>query len=646
MKKYQTMIERAIECIRNGQSPDGGFIHFSAFSSTDFSGAIPRRTTFFASNILSCLQNIPGHTGDIKNAAAGFLLSQKSERYSFNYWAHGASTETGMPCPPYPDDLDDTFAALAALLRHDPGVANGRALSSIAKILTAQEVSEGGPYRTWVVGNDMSLAWQGTDIVVNSTIGYFLSLVDVHLPALERFIESAIQKGMLASPYYPGVLHVIYFLSRFYKGHINEGNTGSRATLGDIIFRNLRRNDGENVTTLELAMAISSLVNLGHTEKVTPAMADTLVNRLEREGFLPYAFCIDPAREGRRCYAGASALTAAFCAEALALYNDRRDVPNAASIPMLHSYICSLARSACRDIGRALRETAIARIDKTSDERITTLAYEFRDAMCRSGTAVPTEITEQLSLANLYGWMAYEIYDDVLDCESDPSLIPCANFFLRALTELYATLSARIPGVMDLFHMTMDHVDNANAWEQKYCRPPATPSFGDHGTLADRSIGHAMGPLAELLFAGYGKDSDEYKNIDSFFRHYLIARQVHDDAHDWTNDLLRGRVNSVGTLVMARLKEKYRAGEVPPIDQAMTELRTIFWRDLIDDAADLITTHVNEARQTRERSLVLGGTDLMESELRKLESGARRTLKERNDILIFLKDYGASQRQI
>jgi hypothetical protein len=200
----------------------------------------------------------------------------------------------------------------------------------------------------------------------------------------------------------------------------------------------------------------------------------------------------------------------------------------------------------------------------------------------------------------------------------------------------------------------MNRIDNANAWEQKYCRldvkqggvwSQTLPSFDDHHILADRSIGHAMGPLAALLCAGYSPDSEEYSSVDSLFRHYLIARQLHDDAHDWADDLLRGRANSVGTLVLQRFREKnfdVRAGEAPTIAEIIPDLRKIFWEEIIDDTVGLIASHIAGARTAREKSILLADSDFMENTLRRLESGARRAIKERDEALVFIKDYKGS----
>ena len=531
-------------------------------------------------------------------------------------------------------------------------------------MLTGCEIQEGGPYRTWLMPNDARAEWQDVDPIVNSTIGYFLSLVGVRLPQLQKFLEDAVREGQLTSPYYPGIFPGVYFLSRFYE---NRGGVGiasaTRAALADIITKHLHRND---ITALECAMTISSLINLGHRENsALGAAADLLNARLEREGFLPYAFCIDPSRDGKRCYAGASALTAAFCAEALTLAQSHYVISNSADgarsaaatpSPIIHDHIRGLAQTACQTLDPDLRAMAIAQVEKTTDEKIITLAYDFHEALYKKGISISPDIIELLSLANLFGWMAYDIYDNALDGEDGAAIIPCANFFLRALTGIYHSLGIRATGIAPLFKNTMNRIDNANAWEQHDCRIHAEsdaspgnilacslPSFGDHQTLADRSIGHAMGPLAMLLLAGYDAESKAYKNVESFFRHYLIARQLHDDAHDWADDLLRGRVNSVGVIVLKSFKEKY-SGEghkTMTAIAALPKLKKIFWKETIDVAARMIIAHVDAARRAREKSL-LGDTDFMESALQRLASSARRAITERDEALVFLKDYKIS----
>jgi hypothetical protein len=53
----------------------------------------------------------------------------------------------------------------------------------------------------------------------------------------------------------------------------------------------------------------------------------------------------------------------------------------------------------------------------------------------------------------------------------------------------------------------------------------------------------------------------------------------------------------------------------------------------------MIIAHVVAARHARENS-PLSDTDFMESALQRLVSGASRAVTERNEALVFLKDYG------
>ncbi len=584
------------------------------------------------------------------------MLREKSEKWSFNYWTRRAgerhdAAESSYPA--YPDDLDDTFAALVALARHDVAIIDGHAIAAIAKMLTAREVDIGGPYRTWLVADAAAAKWQDVDLVVNSTIGYFLSLIGVQLPRLKYFMDDAIRTNQLSSPYYPGIFHVGYFLSRCYENYDDDNKADVRDIVANIIVTRLRNDYAQNMTSLEYAMAISSLVNLGHTEWIDPAMVDTFADRIVQEGFLPYAFCIDPAREGKRCYAGASALTAAFCAQALNKYSacnvfSIKEIGVLAETPTDDDHIRALARALCHTLRPDLHTIALASLEKTTDKKITALAYEFREILYRKGMIIPLEIIEQLSLANLYGWIAYDIYDDALDGDGEyASSLPCANLFLRALSKIYVGLDARIAGAQALFDRTMNLVDNANVWEQQYCRitirdeaPRPLPQFDDYQTLADRSIGHAMGPLAELLYAGYAIDSEEYINVEQFFRHYLIARQLHDDAHDWAEDLMNGRINSVGAYILQNFREKnIHKHSTQKIIEVISNLKKIFWEKVIDDTVILIQSHIIAARCARECSHVLADTDFMESTLRALEAAAHRAIKERDKTLVFLEDY-------
>jgi hypothetical protein len=151
-----------------------------------------------------------------------------------------------------------------------------------------------------------------------------------------------------------------------------------------------------------------------------------------------------------------------------------------------------------------------------------------------------------------------------------------------------------------------------------------------------------MGPLTELVIAGYDAGSKEFQNVLSLFRHYLIARQLHDDAHDWADDLLRGRVNSVGALVIKKFKSKNNPRASVGIADALPAMRELFWKEGVDFVAQLIEGHIAGARQARQRSILIGTTNFMEDVFTSLEAGTKKAIAERDNMLLFLAHYHPS----
>jgi hypothetical protein len=650
MFDIDTIIKNGLEHIASKQQEDGSFASLSSFDRTDFTHAVSYSTTFLPSIILACLNSVVENekyrecADPIRQRAATFLLKERSDDWSFNYWARGASEKRTMP---YPDDLDDTFCALSALARYDPAIINGEVLAAVAAMLTRAEAQVGGPYRTWLVAVS-SGSWADIDLVVNSNIGYFLGIVGIHLPNIETLIGGAVSDRITRSPYYPSAAQVLYFISRCYKNS-NENVMAKKVIAAILEFRN---NNAGAMTPLENTITMTALINCGAVSTITPGEIEKLLAVIAKGGWEPYAFCVDPAREGKTSYAGSSALTAALAIETLTLYQNS-SAGEKKKVDRIHKRMIALAKSdICRNgLPTPLRVMALQKINDVDDERITLLAHEFKAALGKYGTAISSETVDRLALGNVYGWIAYAIYDDILDDETDPLLLPAANFFLRSLARIYEREGATVPEIAKLFSRIMNTIDGANAWEQQHCRlpigakdciPEGLPIFGDYGNLADRSIGHAMGPLTELVIAGYGADSKDFQNIFSLFRHYLIARQLHDDAHDWADDLLRGRVNSVGALTIKIFRNKNNHRASTSIADALSAMRELFWEEGIDVVARLIENHIAAARQARQRSTLIGDTNFMEDVLASLEAGTKKAIAERNDALLFLAHYHPS----
>jgi hypothetical protein len=669
MKNSQAIydsIKDSILTIKELQASDGGFASLSSFYPDDFARSIEYRTTFFTANILTCLNISEALVREedigfealyiVRAAAAHFLLGEKSVSWSFNYWAHDTNERITMP---YPDDLDDTFVALVALHGYDAKLIDGGVLARAAKLLVALEVEPGGPYRTWLVESAAGREWQDVDLVVNSNIAYFLSGIDIALPKIERWINGRISQCKLHSPYYPGVVQVIYFMSRCYRGE-------QKAKLFEMLLAE-RMQDGLWKNSLETAMAISAIISFGYTEKVSADMIEAFLVSIKTAGFQPYAFCIDPCRDGRTSYAGSPALTAAFCVEALVKYitsrksfllnnsEERGSIKEyTSSSDVLFAKIKMVAQSHCYQLPGGLKNAALDEIENIKNEEIGMVPYIMRYAFGFPGS-MHLDIIEKLALANLYGWIAYTIYDDFLDGEGDPVLLSVANFFLRKLTFDYTLMNEDIVGIQDCFERIMDGIDAANICEQTQCRTvisgtmltiPQELPYASFDTLADRSLGHALPALGVCMLAGFSPESREFQNIQSFFKEYLIARQLHDDAHDWQEDLARGHINSCGARILARWRHEYRnTADINPrgntIDLSITipQLQNVFWESVIVDVIREMKEFLAKARDKLRDIPLMKNPQALEALLDRLASSADRTLGERAEAISFLEVY-------
>lgn len=652
-----SVIRSGLVCIADQQLRDGSFASLSSPRPDDFSKAIKYNTTFFTSQILLCLNTLDSSRvlagsdqrilSTIRTRAARFLISQKSQNWSFNYWSKTAKERKTRPLP---DDCDDTFAALAAIAGVYPARIDGAVLACVAKLLTNTEMKAGGPYRTWFIGPKAPAAFRDVDPAVNGMVSHFLSLYDVKLENVRRYLEDIAQRGRFASPYYPGAVPVIYAIAR------SSDNPPGRA-----LFKKLAALRGKHrlwSNPLETAQALSVLMRLGYISKITERDMITFATALlQAKQWKPYALCIDPSRQGQTHYAGSPAATAAFCLEACALYlsahtlQEESDNEKHRQAGAVHAKIQSLAKDHCAELGEELKQIACSQIEKTQDEKITLLPYRFAQVLRSSDHAISDSLLEKLSLGNLWGWMAYTIYDDFLDGEGDPRLLPAANFFLRSLTHLYSEIATEIPQLRGFFDRIMNTVDNANAWEQLHCRvavrdgvftiPARLPSI-PYKTLAERSLGHAL-PAVAILLKARGQKSrpreSEVESVLSFFRHYLAARQLHDDAHDWVQDLSRGQINCVGLRILKEWRRKYPNKKTIRMEKDLPALQKLFWHELAKGTVRAIRTQIAQGYAAVEHAAGFDGSKFAHELLLPFEDAARTMQKERQDILLFLKQY-------
>lgn len=632
-------IRDGLQFIAQEQQPDGSFTSFSSPNKQVFKVAHTYQTTFVPALVLTSLQAADDPLAQaVSKPLAEFLLKQRSSEWSFNYWAKGSPQRKSLP---YPDDLDDTFCSLAALQRYDETLLTGEVLQKVVQLLLAAERQVGGPYRTWLVSASSPLAWQDVDTAVNANIAYFLGMIGEPLPTLETYLQHQLEQPQLSSPYYPSDVPLLYYLSR---GLQDPRRLHSR----------LSRKPIAQLNALETALLLSSYLQ---AQLSRPAKIDALARRLKRfqksDGSWPAsAFCIDPMKHGRTYYHGAAVLTTSFAVEALSLYQRyrhtaERSTVQASSSEDLQRQIATAATNQTSHLepvlARSLKRSLQAIAMSSNGQEIIGLPFlcarGFRDYQ----KLAPKDL-QYLALANLFGWLAYTIYDDFIDEEGKPALMSVANVSMRS--SLQAFLQA-VPeaAFQDYVTQTFDIIDGANAWEVAHCRfvvegskltIKQLPNYRSRQKLAERSLGHTLTPLALLILQGISFDSAEYQSLDRALRHYLIARQLNDDAHDWQEDLRRGHSSYVVTQV---LKQNHLLTGTHDLREIMPQLQQQFWSITLVDTCKTMRRHVRASRRSLNHVTSLAAGNIISTLLDSMERSITDTLAAQQKAQDFLEAY-------
>lgn len=569
--------------IKNLQSDTGSF---ESVSYTELAQKhVVRSTTFYTSLILSILAPLPD-TETITTSATRWLLTNRSNQWTWNYWERGSADAAAHP---YPDDMDDTCMALAGISTSDPSVITGEAFAQIIATLIAQETTEGGPYQTWIM-HPLN-RWDDVDVAVNANIMHALSLYDIRLSNLDSYIEKMIISDRLCSKYYHSPLAIIYFIARSY--------TGTSTTLLLHKIESLKQGTSWGNPLLD-ALVVTAWIRLGGNPDT---IRDTLESLRTVSTYEPYPFFIEHIQGGTIHYSGSSAFTMTAIYEAISVATH---LPKQAVADPYLAQTTQTVRAAhlrIRDIDEALYsdiEHAITKL-MTHDTRheIALTPYFFAQGRCHT----TEDMLTALGTANILGWIGYGIYDDILDTHGTISLLPAANKCVREATLIFKELLPD-PVTFARINTILDGIEAANLWEHVNCNmpmhgniitlPDRLPTYDDHRVLAQKSFGHAIGPIIVSMHASTATSALVTSTTD-FFTHYLIARQLNDDAHDWHHDLEKGFINSASVRIIETLRANGKPLPFIDLDSGLYELQETFWQTTIDDISSLIIGHCDKA---------------------------------------------------
>ena len=520
-----------------------------------------------------------------------------------------------------------TFNVLTALYLADNNIVDGDVLAKIIYFLTHIEYDEGGPYKSWAEHNQSNKISNSVDVLVNSEIAYFLALQEVDLPNITTLIEDHIKSNSFQSDFSTSKNFTIFSISRWYEGELKEKLITS--------IQSNQRSDGSWGDIFETCLAVLALLQLGVDKRLLQKAFTYLHNYDEKDGKLPF-------------------LTRALYISTLYEMQPEVKIPGVQIVDKskdIHASVIRNVEQRFLSINSDLHQKLKVMIDKVLSfdrhNQVTLLPYYF-SSILRKNT-ISRDMFIKLGEANLYGWIAYTIYDDFLDEEGNSSLLPVATISLRELTSIFNHILPGNSTFIDYFSHIMDQLDAANGWEVTYCRFPVEkeidlsaiqlPEYGHYERIAHKSLGHALGPIAILFALGYDEKSQDIKELESFFKHYLIARQLDDDAHDWEQDIRRGFLNPVITLLLKRYRELHPATGAINMVILVEELRELFWYEVVEHLCNEILHHVEFARISLKKMSCVKDTGLFERLLEKSEKSAHQALNERKKTLDFLKGY-------
>jgi hypothetical protein len=278
------------------------------------------------------------------------------------------------------------------------------------------------------------------------------------------------------------------------------------------------------------------------------------------------------------------------------------------------------------------------------------MAYYMKKALGEKADGISDGSVAEMGLANIFFWTAFIIYDDFWDEDeaADTSVLPIANFYARNYVDFFTSVLPQETGFREFFHRLMDELDAANVWENIHCHtkvegtkffiPERLPDYGNYDCKYQPAAGQVLGPVAMLVRLGYGLESPEVRNLIAYFKNYLIAMQLNDDAHDWEEDMKRGRLSTVVTLLLEDLRWPE---DTIDLEEDLEELKKVFWFKTISRAAGKAVSHTEKSRQALEAIKILQDIAPLGKITDAAEYVAKKALKEQADTISFLRTYGA-----
>lgn len=457
---------------------------------------------------------------------SSWLYQQRNETTeTYNWW------NSTSPTHEYPDDIDDTACAWHALFLYSHIQKPSNLLARLLQLLFALEEKPGGPYKTWIVGNNNPV-WNTVDFVVQCNVLYLLSYWNITLEScLEYVIQSITQKTH--SEFYPP-LSAYYFFARMYALLPNTVQKLPRVfqavTTVIVEIEHSLRTPGDKH---RLALSLTILMRLGKDYESLLPYVRILCTQAQREcrGIV----CLNTKRSSQTTYAGSPLLTDLFCLEALSLYQslfEKAQTQHTIIISTIKLRIHSILKTVPKHLRIRLENDISMMWKRIPIQEICMLPTTLYVSTVQTDIdSHALTVLSAFGCAQLFGWIAYTLLDDLIDQENTRlDTFHDIIWFLRQSQSFYAQYFSSDPSFLRMMEDMIQHCENAHIIAQN-------ARTIDIQTSVQRSFSASLGCFAVLRYFNVAQTEKEQRHVRSFFWHYLKARQLQDDMHDWEEDL-------------------------------------------------------------------------------------------------------------
>jgi len=630
------IIKKLLTKLHQAQNEDGSFD-----SQTLLNGKVVglKQTPYYSSLISIYLESVEDELAiKIRKKIHHFLLKEKSANWTFNYLCRNFDKK--ITKEKYPDDADDTFLALLALYLYDKSLFTGEVMSIVIKNLISIEKNIGGPYNTWFINkNDDS---KDFDMIVNSNILSFLDNFDVKIYQTELFLRKSIEEEVL-SKYYHNSLFKYYLLSQ------RKDKTHSKQILCKLNSYIKSYND---LKGLEKCLLTNTLIKLDQKTPILNTGLSYIINNLDELCDTPYELFIEKFKNKETEYSVCKSFNIALLIEGIHLNNSLKDKLRIFNkIPTEKSEYENSIQKRIKNFGNTLHGKTKSQYHKIIGNILNRknigeiISTSFHVHKCIK-TNLSKESIEKLDEATIYGWMAYEIYDDIYDEGKRIECLGLANILNRKSYELFCLFDNENKSLVDYYFKKIDQT-NTLQYELKAYNNESILSKVEKMSkryyekiVFNRAIGHIIGPMLIInQMRDKGKRKKYRKMLYKFFKNYIISKQLNDDVHDWEEDYKNGNI----TLVHQMIQSGRRISTVTEVQNTTyidtKDMKREFWQKTIHEVLKIIKGHLDKAGSAIIKLDSESNLSFFFDLLRKQEKGIEKTREESKNILAFLNTF-------